>query len=106
MKNISQVISPTATGSGIFRSSVSSAVLLYPRKKARRHIPVRKYQRLAAERADLGAADVKGIRQLADIVQGEVVSLARKAVAHARPVHVQDKVVFAADLGERRKLRL
>ena len=81
------------------------AVLLDGVHKMRRFVSLREDDRLTAEGADLGTADVEDIAEGSQVRQGEVRGGAGQAVAQARAVNEQQEAVLPAEGGDGLQIR-
>ena len=82
------------------------ALLLDDRHEMRRHVAFGVDQRLAAQSADLGAADVENVGKLADIPQRHVGLRTHQPVAEPRPVEIQGQTAAPAGIVQGLQLRL
>ena len=79
-------------------------VLLDARNGMRRSIARWKHHCLAAERTDLGAADIEDIAQLRKLRQRDVALIGREGVTQTRTVHEQRNIMLVRDLVNRGEL--
>ncbi len=83
-----------------------AAVLFGPVQKVRGHPAAGEDRRLAAQRADLGAADIKRVAQSVQILQRYVALRACQRIAKPCPVQKQLEIIFSAKRADVGKLLL